>query len=37
VIVAVFTLQGTATAGTVLLHFGRDILLAAFFIPRASR
>jgi hypothetical protein len=33
VIVAVFTLQGTATAGSVLLLLGRDILLAAFFIP----
>jgi hypothetical protein len=32
-IVAVFTLQGTATAGSVLLLLGRDILLAAFFIP----
>jgi hypothetical protein len=33
VIVAVFTLQGTKTAGSVLLLFGRDILLAGFFIP----
>jgi hypothetical protein len=33
VIVAVFTLQGTATAGSVLLLLGRDIVLAAFFIP----
>ena len=33
IIVAVFTLQGTATAGSVLLYLGRDILLAAFFIP----
>jgi hypothetical protein len=33
VIVAVFTLQGTATAGSVLLLLARDILLAAFFIP----
>ena len=33
VIVAVFTLQGTATAGSVLLLLGRDVLLAAFFIP----
>src|SRR6185436_13235202 len=33
VIVAVFTLQGTATAGSVLPRLGRDILLAAFFIP----
>jgi hypothetical protein len=33
VIVAVFTLQGTATAGSVVLLLGRDILLAAFFIP----
>jgi hypothetical protein len=33
VIVAVFTLQGTATAASVLLLFGRDVLLAAFFIP----
>jgi hypothetical protein len=32
-IVAVFTLQGTATASSVLLHLGRDVLLAAFFIP----
>src|SRR5262249_33620316 len=29
----VFTLQGTATAASVLLVFGRDVLLAAFFIP----
>ena len=33
VIVAVFTLQGAATAGAVLPLLGRDILLAAFFIP----
>jgi hypothetical protein len=33
VIVAVFTLQGTATAGAILLPLGRDILLAAFYIP----
>ena len=33
VIVAVFTLQGTASAGWVLLMLGRDVLLAAFFIP----
>jgi hypothetical protein len=33
VIVAVFTLQGTATAGSVLLTLGRDIVLAAFIIP----
>jgi hypothetical protein len=33
VIVAVFVLQGTATAGSVLPRLGRDILLAAFFIP----
>jgi hypothetical protein len=33
IIVAVFTLQGTATVRTVLLLFGRDVLLAAFFIP----
>jgi hypothetical protein len=33
VIVAVFTLQGTSPAGSVLLTLGRDILLAAFFIP----
>jgi hypothetical protein len=33
VIIAVFTLQGTATAGSVLLLLGRDVLLAAFFIP----
>ncbi len=32
-IVAVFTLQGTATASSVLPRLGRDILLAAFFIP----
>lgn len=32
-IVAVFTLQGTATAGSVLLLLARDVLLAAFFIP----
>ena len=32
VIVAVFVLQGTATAGSVLPRLGRDILLAAFFI-----
>ena len=33
VIVAVFTFQGTATAGSVLLRLGRDILLAGFIIP----
>ncbi len=33
VIVAVFTLQGTATASSVLLTLGRDVLRAAFFIP----
>jgi hypothetical protein len=33
VIVAVFTLQGTATAGSVLLLVSRDILLAGFIIP----
>jgi hypothetical protein len=33
VIIAVFVLQGTATAGSVLPRLGRDILLAAFFIP----
>ena len=32
IIVAVFTLQGAATLGTVLLLLGRDTLLAAFFI-----
>jgi hypothetical protein len=32
VIAAVFTLQGTATAGSVLPRLGRDILLAGFFI-----
>lgn len=31
-IVAVFVLQGTATAGSVLPGLGRDILFAAFFI-----
>ncbi len=33
VIVAVFALQGTSPAGTILLRLGRDILLAAIFIP----
>jgi hypothetical protein len=33
VIIAVFTLQGTTPAGSVLLTMGRDILLATFFIP----
>jgi hypothetical protein len=33
VIVTIFTLQGTKPAGAVLLLLGRDILLAAFFIP----
>jgi hypothetical protein len=33
VIVAVFTLQGTETAGSVLLLLGRDIVFAAFLIP----
>lgn len=32
VIVAVFTLMGTATLGSILLHLSRDIVLAAFFI-----
>jgi hypothetical protein len=32
VIVAVFVLQGTATAGAVLPRLGRDIVLAGFFI-----
>jgi hypothetical protein len=32
VIVAVFVLQGTATAGSVLPRLGRDIVLAGFFI-----
>jgi len=32
-IVAVFVFQGTTPAGTVLLRLGRDIVLAAFFIP----
>jgi hypothetical protein len=32
VIVAVFTLQGTATAGAVLPRLGRDILLDGFYI-----
>jgi hypothetical protein len=32
-IVAVFTLQGTSPAGTVLLALGRDVLLAALIIP----
>jgi hypothetical protein len=32
VIVAVFQWQGTATAGSILLRLGRDILLAGFFI-----
>jgi hypothetical protein len=33
VIIAVFTLQGTTPAGSVLLTMGRDVLLATFFIP----
>ncbi|HKE88400.1 MAG TPA: hypothetical protein VKB50_31805 [Vicinamibacterales bacterium] len=33
VIVAVFTLQGSSPAGTILLAFGRDLLLAAVIIP----
>ena len=33
VIIAVFTLQGSTPAGSVLLTMGRDILLATFFIP----
>jgi hypothetical protein len=33
VIVAVFTLQGTSPAGTVLLAFGRDVVIAALIIP----
>ena len=32
VIVAVFQFQGTATAGSILLQLGRDILLAGFYI-----
>ena len=32
VIVAVFQFQGTATAGSILLRLGRDILLAGFII-----
>lgn len=32
VIVAVFEFQGTASAGSILLRLGRDILLAGFFI-----
>jgi hypothetical protein len=32
VIVAVFALQGTASAGSILLRLGRDVLLAGFFI-----
>jgi len=33
IIIAVFALQGTTPAGSVLWLLGRDILLAAFFIP----
>jgi hypothetical protein len=32
VIIAVFQFQGSATAGSILLRLGRDILLAGFFI-----
>ncbi len=32
VIIAVFQFQGTATAGSILVRLGRDILLAGFFI-----
>lgn len=32
IIVAVFALQGSSAAGTILLRLGRDILLAGFFI-----
>jgi hypothetical protein len=32
VIIAVFVLQGTATAGSILPRLGRDILLAGFYI-----
>jgi hypothetical protein len=32
IIVAVFALQGTSAAGTILLQLGRDILLAGFLI-----
>lgn len=32
VIIAVFQFQGTATAGSILLRLGRDILIAAFII-----
>jgi hypothetical protein len=32
VIIAVFQFRGTATAGSILLRLGRDILLAGFFI-----
>ncbi len=32
VIIAVFQFQGTASAGSILLRLGRDILLAGFFI-----
>lgn len=31
-IITVFQFQGTATASSILLHFGRDILVAAFII-----
>jgi hypothetical protein len=33
VIVAIFVFQGATPAGEILWKFGRDILLAAFFIP----
>jgi hypothetical protein len=33
VIVAVFALQGTSPAGTILLGLGRDVLLAGIIIP----
>src|SRR5579863_9245549 len=35
VIIAAFQFRGTATAGSVLLRLGRDILLAGFFIAAA--
>ena len=34
-IVLVFVLQGTSPVGTILLHLGRDVLLAAVIIPAA--
>ena len=33
VIVAVFVFQGTSPGGAILLHLGRDVLLAAIIIP----